>query len=320
MCGGTEHRVHHIPRQGGLSPRVRGNRGGRRGEVGIVGSIPACAGEPQRRPHRPLPVRVYPRVCGGTRHGIAAPGAAHGLSPRVRGNPVGQGDGVVQLGSIPACAGEPNFRGGRAAPPEVYPRVCGGTTWTPTSLLCMPGLSPRVRGNRGMMPGWAIALRSIPACAGEPPGHHKIRAGHRVYPRVCGGTRRRASGIRRHCGLSPRVRGNPAISAGDRVNLGSIPACAGEPGLIPATPTWCAVYPRVCGGTRRRRPQPRRRQGLSRVCGGTGGTSYCASWNSGLSPRVRGNPPPELPAAPPELPTVYPRVCGGTLSARRAAG
>ena len=79
---------------------------------------------------------------------------------------------------------------------RVYPRVCGGTCHR-------PGLSPRVRGNRSVVPD----MGSIPACAGEPP----------------------TTPIRR-----------------------SIPACAGEPGSIPACagePRCREVYPRVCGGT-----------------------------------------------------------------------
>ena len=71
-------------------------------------------------------------------------------------------------------------------------------------------------------------------------------------------------------GLSPRVRGNP-LYAPERLNdLRSIPACAGEPGGIPATvPVW-RVYPRVCGGTI--------------------ALNWEAQDGGGLSPRVRGNP------------------------------
>ena len=72
------------------------------------------------------------------------------------------------------------------------------------------------------------------------------------------------------CGLSPRVRGNPARVIASRVSDLSIPACAGEPeyrreGLVP-----CAVYPRVCGGTASR--------------------AHPVHATTGLSPRVRGNP------------------------------
>ena len=59
-------------------------------------------------------------------------------------------------------------------------------------------------------------LRSIPACAGEPP----IGVGH--------------SPVRHGDGLSPRVRGNHRVSSTLEFlySNGSIPACAGEPYLL----------------------------------------------------------------------------------------
>ena len=51
------------------------------------GSIPACAGEPQRHQARSVASTVYPRLCGGTPADAAAGAKVCGLSPRVRGNP-----------------------------------------------------------------------------------------------------------------------------------------------------------------------------------------------------------------------------------------
>jgi len=91
--------------------------------------------------------------------------------------------------------------------------------------------------------------------------------------------------------------------------LGSIPACAGEPGLPPLRPLWVGVYPRVCGGA-----VPMIHEGVSA---------------RGLSPRVRGSLTPtrtpgkssgSIPACAGEPAgplfeivrrRVYPRVCGG---------
>ena len=131
VCGGTWSWPGCWWSSAGLSPRVRGNRCGQGRRPGPLRSIPACAGNR----HRPAPAperarsipacagepyspggtsctwRVYPRVCGGT---ISSKGGfkfVRGLSPRVRGNPVGQKQ-LDRVGrSIPACAGEP--RGGR---------------------------------------------------------------------------------------------------------------------------------------------------------------------------------------------------------------
>ena len=52
--------------------------------------------------------------------------------------------------------------------PEVYPRVCGGTSVGLPTMSCLWGLSPRVRGNLLAARLDLAAERSIPACAGEP--------------------------------------------------------------------------------------------------------------------------------------------------------
>ena len=135
------------------------------------GSIPACAGEPSsHRPRRGW-ARVYPRVCGGTIGRLIGRSARRGLSPRVRGNPV-----------------------------LFVSRLGPG-----------PGLSPRVRGNLIPDPDRRDGGGSIPACAGEHAWLDGSAHTEWVYPRVCGGTGRpRPSlGVVTAPGLSPRVRGNP---------------------------------------------------------------------------------------------------------------
>ena len=206
-------------------------------------------------------------------------GWSMGLSPRVRGNHVegrhgvrGQGLGIERASFL--------------------------------------GLSPRVRGNRLMPYGVARATGSIPACAGEPCEPCHVSTKNKVYPRVCGGTRRTSSDAICAVRLSPRVRGNRSLCAGVQTRNRSIPACAGEPPMTTSQPFLNAVYPRVCGGTILRSPS--------------------AILVSGLSPRVRGNHwllPEQLhragsiPACAGEpIPAgrggtyreVYPRVCGGT--------
>ena len=250
MCGGTIASVLWTGSGTGLSPRVRGNRQRQHGE---------------RRPHR-----VYPRVCGGTGDIWQYFQPVEGLSPRVRGNQHAAVISHAHAGSIPACAGEPNpYRIARAPrrvyPPRVrgnrkgysiqrttigsYPRVCGGTTCSPAVRPLVMGLSPRVRGNHECLDGSANPEGSIPACAGEPSKPTGPRALTRVYPRVCGGTITVASSQTMNKGLSPRVRGNRILRLSCFHKPGSIPACAGEPGLERAGVEVIKVYPRVCGGT-----------------------------------------------------------------------
>ena len=235
----------------------------------MVGSIPACAGEPWSTSRRLLTATVYPRVCGGTRSQVGADQLLTGLSPRVRGNLDDQAPFTTVEGSIPACAGEPRARRAAARRIAVYPRVCGGTCHRHSQRREGQGLSPRVRGNQGWLLQSYRTWGSIPACAGEP-SRPAIRGyWSTVYPRVCGGTRLPCFPGRSTCGLSPRVRGNQLGNDLDEFVNGSIPACAGEPPEGTPQRTRTAVYPRVCGGTRE----------LCMECPG-----YV-----GLSPRVRGN-------------------------------
>ena len=168
VCGGTMPDVAHPVTPPGLSPRMRGNPRWTNTSRLPYGSIPAYAGEPAGwRRSRPSG-GVYPRVCGGTRRDYPPAGNQHRLSPRMRGNLERRTLPLERWTSIPACAGEPADARCTIRPSGVYPRVCGGTVPYLRGGLMVAGLSPRVRGNlRGTERG-QVALRSIPACAGEP--------------------------------------------------------------------------------------------------------------------------------------------------------
>ncbi len=237
--------------------------------IAISGSIPACAGEPRRVSVVRLTMRVYPRVCGGAVSTGNLVNARPGLSPRVRGSPVGIINSTNSSGSIPACAGEPSPYDLSIRHLRVYPRVCGGATAPDDHLTADEGLSPRVRGSRGRRSPACRRSGSIPACAGEPKSCHPVLPSGRVYPRVCGGAFGGVVCALSTLGLSPRVRGSPTSLGKETHHSGSIPACAGEPqpALPIARPGW--VYPRVCGGA------PARTSGVAIT--------------PGLSPRVRGS-------------------------------
>ena len=254
---------------------------------------------------------VYPRVCGGTPAILGTAAVPLGLSPRVRGNPSSFLHLPFDLRSIPACAGEPSPQDAHAQNRGVYPRVCGGTHLRQRPVANVPGLSPRVRGNRCGHEGGRGCSGSIPACAGEPFALGTNGKICMVYPRVCGGTRLDFCLDCVRLGLSPRVRGNLQDCQIICTSHRSIPACAGEPHPSSCATQGSPVYPRVCGGTH---------------CRNSLGDN-----TTGLSPRVRGNPlvlssqtpcKGSIPACAGEprgrtammtFRTVYPRVCGGTL-------
>ncbi len=187
VCGGTVSCRLPCISVRGLSPRVRGNRRSPEQRPVSRRSIPACAGEPPPPLPEKLPVRVYPRVCGGARLPASAWRCSSGLSPRVRGSPHSWPTGLPGPGSIPACAGEPHLHAYRELWHQVYPRVCGGAGRSHSTFSSMNGLSPRVRGSR-VKPWRSLLLPgSIPACAGEPSYPHIPKPYCWVYPRVCGG-------------------------------------------------------------------------------------------------------------------------------------
>ena len=192
VCGGTYRAQVTLSIRRGLSPRVRGNPAGGGYGRAVVGSIPACAGEPPPSIACWNASPVYPRVCGGTSSRKMGRRRRKGLSPRVRGNPLPPKRSSTPTGSIPACAGEPAVIAPRPQRREVYPRVCGGTSMAMGRGINQPGLSPRVRGNLAVNADGVAVQRSIPACAGEPDLGPGWAGDSRVYPRVCGGTGRGA--------------------------------------------------------------------------------------------------------------------------------
>ena len=158
-------------------------------------------------PHCPTLPWVYPRVGGGTSSGICQSVWTLGLSPRGRGNLVGDLPERLDFRSIPAWAGEPQCSDRAVIARKVYPRVGGGTLNYVSHLV------------------WQ--LRSIPAWAGEPsPTKSRVRYSTvyprvgggtpwsrpsvgkvgRVFPRVGGGTGHREVVLVKNLGLSPRAR------------------------------------------------------------------------------------------------------------------
>ena len=265
---------------------------------------------------------VYPRVCGGTSPMADDVRRVKGLSPRVRGNLLGDHRRFRFPGSIPACAGEPRRAARMSSMSEVYPRVCGGTQSNFARVRTNRGLSPRVRGNRLIKGLRRNATGSIPACAGEPPPLPRDLGQTRVYPRVCGGTGQLSVSGYGAQGLSPRVRGNRPQYALPDQSARSIPACAGEPYGPPRVCVGRWVYPRVCGGTDHTLRSRLIALGLSPRVRGNRCAGRGIDLGGGSIPACAGEPRGAmrvLPAA-----KVYPRVCGGTPAGltrwRRYAG
>ena len=256
----------------GLSPRGRGNQEQSTITWQSAWSIPAWAGQPTRWCRTCQSQEVYPRVGGATLVGIAAIVLLTGLSPRGRGNQcIKPNDGLL-VRSIPAWAGQPAGFCLEVLEVPVYPRVGGATSAMECEVCLEQGLSPRGRGNLGVIVITLAPTGSIPAWAGQPDAPSGATIGEVVYPRVGGATRTPGGCTLALLGLSPRGRGNPSQDCIRARAGGSIPAWAGQPNRWTRWTGRGGVYPRVGGATELLRS--------------------AAVIEGGLSPRGRGNPPP----------------------------
>ena len=77
-----------------------------------------------------------------------------------------------------------------------------------------------------------------------------LESAFRAYPRGCGAAftyLRERKGL---SGLSPRVRGSPAVEVSPGTSPGPIPAGAGQPPIATGDAKRPRAYPRGCGAAR----------------------------------------------------------------------
>ena len=267
-------------RRTGPSPRVRGILVWRGANDGILGSIPAGAGNPQVGCDGGDAARVHPRGCGESPTTLTFTSTFAGPSPRVRGIHASAWHAARGKGSIPAGAGNPTATPPRPHRPRVHPRGCGESDVKAAMSFIKEGPSPRVRGIHGEQRLRLEGLGSIPAGAGNPWGRTSRTAAPAVHPRGCGESLIPHRPGRSRTGPSPRVRGIRGQRHRVAVDRGSIPAGAGNPGKARARARRWRVHPRGCGESPR--PSASRRS------------------SAGPSPRVRGIRDPEV-AAPADV-------------------
>ena len=146
LRGGSYYRVSVWAHNPGLSPPTRGIHYLNAIARDIGGSIPAYAGDPNRAAALLRPVKVYPRLRGGSKPRIAVQHNRGGLSPPTRGilypNSVTGG----KPRSIPAYAGDPRSHLGLSIILPVYPRLRGGSYLGNSRSIVSSGLSPPTRG------------------------------------------------------------------------------------------------------------------------------------------------------------------------------
>ena len=254
-----------------------------------VGIIPACAGNTPCAASRGTRRRDHPRVCG-EHCGRCAPGsAARGSSPRVRGTPVERHAPQLQVGIIPACAGNTLACTSAGRTTWDHPRVCGEHASPARASTFSAGSSPRVRGTPPFVLREGAPRGIIPACAGNTPARLVHQVAHRDHPRVCGEHGLRLADDVALLGSSPRVRGTPSTYATLSTTVGIIPACAGNTIESGAKSEACRDHPRVCGEHRSGRPFSKLRAGSSPRVRGTLCHEKRGGAPGGIIPACAGN-------------------------------
>ena len=186
--------------------------------------------------------------------------------------------------------------------------MCGEAPSGPSMTIPRLGPSPRVRGSlRPARPDLHVP-RSIPACAGKPVRAHGLSARTWVHPRVCGEAYGDHEMAYEDEGPSPRVRGSPVNLNLDAPARGSIPACAGKPGLRTWMQSWPWVHPRVCGEADVQDLPRDESAGPSPRVRGSRCFSLTRSHSRGSIPACAGKPRSGRPSRRPIR--VHPRVCG----------
>ena len=170
----------------GSSPRLRGTRELAAPRDDTHRFIPAPAGNAHERCALASPAAVHPRACGERVNLGVSLLLGGGSSPRLRGTPVHDMSPFSMLRFIPAPAGNaPPASENRLAPP-VHPRACGERFWQQRRTTGASGSSPRLRGTRRRLARVSVAIRFIPAPAGNASALISSMSVKTVHPRACG--------------------------------------------------------------------------------------------------------------------------------------
>ena len=191
----------------GSSPRMRGTLRHREGRWNASGIIPAYAGNTYRSSLWRKSHRDHPRVCGEHNGKPSMILHASGSSPRMRGTRDADAQMLVEMGIIPAYAGNTKYVCANTVARWDHPRVCGEHCVGAVRIDCTPGSSPRMRGTLTIPFLRFIIHGIIPAYAGNTDNLVEYGRAHGDHPRVCGEhvlPKPRAPII---MGSSPRMRG-----------------------------------------------------------------------------------------------------------------
>ena len=170
----------------GSSPRLRGTRGGWSCVLGVLGIIPALAGNTALCCLRRSVFWDHPRACGEHKDCGSRRRMGQGSSPRLRGT---LADGVLlhaPHGIIPALAGNTSMRDMIPSSGRDHPRACGEHGVHDHIGADLLGSSPRLRGTLLQCCCLPFTPGIIPALAGNTLTGCQLFRVRRDHPRACG--------------------------------------------------------------------------------------------------------------------------------------
>ena len=166
VCGEHSGGLPALLRLRGSSPRMRGTLVERLVGRGLVGIIPAYAGN------------TSPQAAGRL--------TPSGSSPRMRGTQNACHDWFLPYGIIPAYAGNTRSPQIHTILDGDHPRVCGEHLHCNFHRSQKLGSSPRMRGTQALAAAFNIDKGIIPAYAGNTDLHSLLIGQIGDHPRVCG--------------------------------------------------------------------------------------------------------------------------------------
>ena len=212
----------------GSSPLARGTlKSPSRVNVSL-GLIPARAGNTRPSSSPSQPSRAHPRSRGEHRKCQAATDATLGSSPLARGTLIQLYRGVVNVGLIPARAGNTAPSSTRRSPQRAHPRSRGEHTLCSRCRSITPGSSPLARGTPDRLSLLLEMPGLIPARAGNTLSSSARRLFRRAHPRSRGEHAVECGVDGLYLGSSPLARGTPQLMLGELTFVGLIPARAGN--------------------------------------------------------------------------------------------
>ena len=220
----------------GSSPRMRGKRSHRPGCRSCRRIIPAHAGQTHDLVFLAGMCADHPRACGANDDNTAWGNTTYGSSPRMRGKPDLFDVSVDWLRIIPAHAGQTcTVRQSDTATVD-HPRACGTNSLQHLTILRSDGSSPRMRDKPVGEPFPCVAVRIIPAHAGQTLAFASPLVRVTDHPRACGANFGRHGLVDGVHGSSPRMRGKRTIGCFLDFVPRIIPAHAGQTNKIGCKP------------------------------------------------------------------------------------